>query len=104
MRFGISTIDGILPKSLRLRRPHWIVPAMYSPKVGAVAPPSHRASIAARFRASLASRTSDRGPKSPGCLLHLHRRALLLELLLHVVGLGLRDLLLHGLRDRKSVV
>src|SRR5439155_728772 len=31
MRFGISTIDGILPKSLRLRRPHWITPAICSP-------------------------------------------------------------------------
>ena len=32
MRFGILTVDGIFPKSLRDRRPHWIVPAILPPR------------------------------------------------------------------------
>src|SRR5437667_369054 len=32
MRLGISTMDGILPKSFRTRRPHWIVPAIHPPR------------------------------------------------------------------------
>src|SRR5258705_5057212 len=39
MRFGISTIDGILPKSSRVRRPHWIVLAIHPPRPRGVKPP-----------------------------------------------------------------
>src|SRR5713101_2925118 len=39
MRFGISTMDGILPKSLRTRRPHWIVPAIHPPRPDGFWPP-----------------------------------------------------------------
>src|ERR1700675_4002816 len=34
MRFGISTIDGILLKSFRTRRPHAILPAIHPPRPG----------------------------------------------------------------------
>src|SRR5207244_12079040 len=45
-----------------------------------------------------AARTRPLLPARPWELLDRHRRALLLELLLHVVGLGLGDPLLHRLR------
>src|SRR4026207_2297312 len=32
MRFGISTMDGILPKSLRTRRPHSMLRAIHPPR------------------------------------------------------------------------
>src|SRR5438552_758771 len=102
MRFGISTIDGILPKSLRLRRPHWIVPAISSPE-------SSRAALASFVFHALERRRCRRHPaplveasegaaEGPRRLFHLHRCSLLLELLLHLLGLGLGDLLLHRLR------
>src|SRR6266480_6165299 len=55
MRFGISTIDGILPKSLRLRRPHWIVPAISSPE-------SSRAALASFVFPALERRRCRRHP------------------------------------------
>src|ERR687892_727774 len=76
MRFGISTIDGIFPKSRRLRRPHCIVPAMMSPELRGFVRPL------ACPRARL--RDLDGGP-------------LLLELLLDLLRLRLGDLLLHRL-------
>src|ERR671919_3175912 len=73
MRFGISTIDGIFPKSRRLRRPHCIVPAMMSPELRGFVRPL------ACPRPRL--RDLDGGP-------------LLLELILDLLRLRLGDLLL----------
>src|SRR5438128_373024 len=99
MRFGISTIDGILPKSLRTRRPHWIVPA--------ITPSAPRRRLAAECSTPPVGPGPHvgRGGRAPPFyalprvrrLPHFDRRPDLLELLLHVRGLGLGHLLLDRL-------
>src|SRR5215510_4699833 len=106
MRFGISTIDGILLKSFRTLRPHAIVPAIHPPRPGRWGLRSTHAGRAGTMSALPTRRVRSRGdpyagPRSrveeAGGLLHFHGRTDLLELLLHVRRLGLSDLLLYGL-------
>src|SRR4029453_6013783 len=79
MRFGILTVDGIFPKSLRDRRPHWIVPAILPP------------------RYEVRSSNVNELVLPCGGSLDLDGGADLLELLLHVGRLRLGNLLLHRL-------
>src|SRR5437762_7373332 len=86
MRFGISTIDGILPKSVRLRRPHWITAAIYIRLLRTTAPTVLAITSSRRWVLVSASVRAAAGRRNPpgGELLHLNLRALLLELLPHV--------------------
>src|SRR4029450_4146485 len=79
MRFGILTVDGIFPKSLRVRRPHWIVPAILPP------------------RYEVRSSNVNELVLPCGGSLDFNGGADLLELLLHVGRVRLGDLLLHRL-------
>src|SRR5437763_1860323 len=100
MRFGIPTIDGILPKSVRLRRPHWITAAIYIRLLRTTAPTVLAITSSRRWVLVSALVRAAAGRRNPpgGELLHLNLRALLLELLPHVFRLGLRELLLDRLR------
>src|SRR3979490_833266 len=100
MRFGISTMDGILPKSLRTRRPHWIVPAI-TPS----APRRRRAADAQPRRMGRGHTLVEGGAAPPFYALPRVRRLLdfprgpdLLQLLLHIRSLALGHLLLDRLR------
>src|SRR5690242_2479076 len=109
MRFGISTMDGILPKSLRTRRPHSMLRAIHPPrpvprgwarltavtrsgKSGA-APGGDTFSVSGEPTATPRS-----APLRTRRLFDFHRGADLLELLLHVRRFRLGHLLLHRLR------
>src|SRR2546429_3347033 len=99
MRFGISTMDGILPKSLRTRRPHWIVPAIHPPRPDGFEPPDAQPRRTGRGHTLV-----ERGRAPPFCalprvrrLLDFHRRPHLLELLLDIRSLPLGHLLLDRL-------
>src|SRR5438552_16291445 len=99
MRFGISTIDGTVPKSVRLRRPHWITPAIYIvSRERPWGPPSKAASHVRSGLAPLPAPVVTGARLLGGESLDLHLRALFLELLPDVLGFCLRDLLLDGLR------
>src|SRR5262249_58991266 len=110
MRFGISTMDGILLKSRRTRRPHAIVPAIHPPRPGrwgsrrvtrGESSPEHPASIPSGRHLNVVGASLHAPGLSSAAraevLLHFHRSAHLLELLLHVRRLALRNLLLHRL-------
>ena len=108
MRFGISTIDGILLKSFRTRRPHAILPAIHPPRPGRWGLRStHPGGSLGRYPgAPDATCWVSRGPRLSGPRSRAERSGGyftstaapdLLELLLHVRRLGLGDLLLHGL-------
>src|SRR5688500_2093969 len=106
MRFGISTIDGILLKSFRTRRPHAILPAIHPPRPGRWGLRStHLGGTGTIPGASDATCWVSRRPRLSGSrsrtreerrLLHFHRTPDFLELLLDVRRLGLGDLLLRG--------
>src|SRR4249919_3499975 len=99
MRFGISTIDGILLKSFRTRRPHAILPAIHPPRPGRWGLRSthpggtwHPTQVPPKRRVGSRVDPDSRGPglgQRERRLLHFHPAPDLLELLLDVRRLGL---------------
>src|SRR5260370_33009817 len=109
MRLGISTMDGIFPKSLRTRRPHSMLRAIPPPRPvpGGWARPtavtcSGKSGAAPGGDTFSVSGEPTATPRSASLrsrrLFDFHRGSDLLELLLHVRRFGLGDLLLHRLR------